>query len=140
MSILAQMVMGASGARLRVTGGSFSDTTATPFNPSVSYNVLNNGTETWSSSSSGNGSIGNWITPTSLAGAAYDVRATVVSGTTPTGSATGSWLSLGTSQSWTLGTASVTTVTCQLTIEIRNATSLAVLASGTVNLSATKTL
>lgn len=140
MSILGQMVFGAGGPRFRITGGSFSDTIATPFNPSVSYNVLNTGSETWSSSASGGGSIGNWITPTSLAGSGYDVRATVVSGTTPTGSATGSWLSLGSSQSWTLGTASVTTVTCQLTIEIRSASSLAVLASGTVTLTATKTL
>ncbi len=140
MTALLMALCSAGGARVRVTGGSFSDTTATPFNPSVNYNVLNTGVESWSSTSSGSGTLGNWVTPTSLAGAAYEVRATVVSGTTPTGSATGSWLSLGTSQSWALGTALVTTVTCQLTIEIRNATSLAVLASGTVNLTATKTL
>ena len=138
MSILAQMVMGVGGVRVRVTGGSFTDTAATPFNPSIQYALSNAGVESYAGANLGGATVGNWITPTSAAGAAYEVRATLVSGSSPGGLNT--WLSLGSAQSWTLSTASVGTVTCQLTIEIRSASSLAVVATGTVTLTATKTL
>ncbi len=133
------MVGAVGGLRFRVVGGSFSDTTATPFNPNVQYVLTNAGVEQWTSTSSGGATLGNWVTPTSAAGSAYEARVTVNSGTTPNGTV-GSWLSLGTSRAWDLSTVSVTTVTCNLTVEIRNATSLVVVASGTVILTATKTL
>ena len=69
----------------------------------------------------------------------YEVRATVNSGTTPGGSATGSWLNLGTTRSWTLTATIGTTRTCDLTIEIRDATSLSVLATASVTLTSDAT-
>jgi len=73
-----------------------------------------------------------------LAGASsdYEVRATVSSGTTPTGSATASWLSLSSTQAWTLQDAVVDGIplTCVLLVEIRD------VATNTVQTSASITI
>lgn len=134
------MVAAQGGPRFALVGGSFTDTNATPLNPQVNYALSNAGVESWSSTYSGGATLGNWVTPTSLAGANYEARATVVSGVTPSGSATGTWLALNTSRQWTVGRGSVGTDTTQLTIEIRNASTLSVLVTQTVNLTATMTL
>lgn len=134
MSILAQMVFGAGGPRVQVTNQSASDTTATPFNPTASYTLANNGQVQTNA-----GVPENWIRPTSAAGNAYEARATVTSGSLTSGT-TGTWLALGTSRQWTLSTIFVGTVSCVFTIEIRNATSLTILSTATITLTATKTL
>lgn len=75
---------------------------------------------------------GQWITtsPVDLAtAAAYEVMVTKISGAAPTGSPTGTWLNLGTTRSWSitasyLGVSNV--VTSNLSVQIRNATTLAV--------------
>lgn len=77
----------------------------------------------------------NWITPTSAAGAAYEARATVVSGSLSSGT-TGSWLSLGTTRDWNVSRGSVGLSTCILTIEIRRASDSVVIDSATITLSA----
>ena len=73
----------------------------------------------------------NWIT--SFPTTNYDVRATIVSGTFTSGTA-GSWLNLGTTRSWsrnaTIG--NIQTVTADF--EIRNATTLVVLATAQITL------
>lgn len=69
----------------------------------------------------------------------YDIRVTVNSGTTPAGSATGSWLNLASTRTWTLTAAIGTTRTCDLTVEIRSATTLAVLATASVTLTSEAT-
>lgn len=51
-------------------------------------------------------------------GGAFWVRATVTSGTTPSGSLTATWLALSASRSWTLSRSSVGVTACSLTFEI----------------------
>ena len=65
----------------------------------------------------------------------YECRATVISGALSSGTA-GSWLSLGTSREWTVTQSVVGTNTCDLTIEIRNASTLVVLDSATITIEA----
>ena len=83
-----------------------------------------------------NTDIGDWITP-KINMAAYECRATLNSGTSPAGSAVGSWLALSSGRSWNLTRTSLGTVTCNLTIEIRRASDGTVLDSCTVILTAT---
>lgn len=62
---------------------------------------------------------GDWISPKAAAPGSYEIRATLNSGTSPTGSAVGSWLALSTNREWSLSATAGTMKTCQLTIEIR---------------------
>ncbi len=87
---------------------------------------------------SGDVDNGDWMVPRGGApSSGYEVRCTVNSGTTPAGSATGSWLALSSDRFWSLSRTNIGTVTCNLTIEIRDAVSLVVLDSCTVVLTAT---
>lgn len=65
----------------------------------------------------------------------YECRATVVFGTLTSGTS-GAWLSLGSSQEWSITQVGVGTNTCEITIEIRNASTLVVLDSATITLEA----
>ena len=69
---------------------------------------------------------GAWVTPTTSADN-WEVRATVISGSTPTGASVGSWLALTSDRTWTI-TASVegTTVTGTIQLEFRRASDLVV--------------
>lgn len=83
---------------------------------------------------------GEWLASGAASG--YDVRATLASGTSPSGSAVGSWLNLGTTRAWSLtasaGFAGASQVLlCTLTVEIRDASTLAVLDTATISISAT---
>lgn len=78
---------------------------------------------------------GDWVTPTSAAGAAYDVRATLNSGALTAGT-TGTWMSLSASRGWSVTQNSAGTAAANLTIEIRDAVSLVVLATGSLDLQA----
>jgi hypothetical protein len=67
----------------------------------------------------------------------FDVMATLVSGTSPSGSAVGSWLNLGTSREWRLTSGAAGTLfNCVLTVQIRNAVTLAVLDTATIEIEA----
>ena len=72
--------------------------------------------------------------------AEFDVRATLASGTSPSGSALATWLNLATSRSWSSvdSVANAIDVTCNLTIEIRNASTLAVLDTATATITASR--
>lgn len=73
----------------------------------------------------------DWVTPTSATVRySHEIRATYVSGPTPTGSALGSWLSLSSTRSWSNDTVGTTT----LTIEIRRVSSGEVMVSGDIDL------
>lgn len=110
------------------TAGAVTDIQVTPGSAAASVTFANDGTYT----SVGNieGFSGNWITPTSRAGSAYDIRMTVNTGSTPTGSSTGIWLALGTTRSWSLSQSGLGTTEANVTIEIRRASSGSVLSSG----------
>lgn len=64
-------------------------------------------------------SSGLWFAPQSLGiGANYWIKATKVSGTNPSGSALGTWLSLASARTWSLTRSSIGLVTCDLSFEI----------------------
>jgi hypothetical protein len=66
----------------------------------------------------------------------YDVRATLNSGTSPAGSAVGSWLQLNADRTWSLTSSPGNTQTCNLTVEIRPTGGGATLANASVTLTA----
>jgi hypothetical protein len=97
-------------------------------------NVTNAGTVT------GNGNVSapsyTWLQSGSPS--SYDVMATVTGGnTSPSGSATGTWLNLGTTRSWSVSVSSPSTLhNSIMTVQIRDASSLSVLASATFTMEA----
>lgn len=115
-------------AQVNFTTGAVSDFQISPGSASAEVTFTNTGTYT------GTGNIqgfsGNWIVPLSAAGSAYDIRLTRNTGSTPSGSSTGVWLSLGTTRTWTISQSGVGTTTSNVTVEIRNASTLAVLSDG----------
>ena len=62
--------------------------------------------------------IGDWISPNSAAPGSYEARADVVFGSV-TGSATGSWLALTTTRTWTLARSTAGASAARLTVSIR---------------------
>ena len=85
---------------------------------------------------SGNIDRGDWITPKSAAGNAYEARVTVNTGTLSTGTG-GVWQALGTTRSWTVQQTVIGTKTANITVEIRLAITGLVLATKTVDITAT---
>jgi hypothetical protein len=80
--------------------------------------------------------VGDWISP-KLGMGNYEVRATLNSGTSPTGSALNTWLVLSTSRFWQIQRTTIGTNLSQLLIEIRLASSGVVMDSATIDLEAT---
>jgi hypothetical protein len=81
--------------------------------------------------------VDSWIAPTSAAGNGYEVRVSAMGGDGLTGSATNTWLGLGTTREWYIVVDFVgQNKFANFTLEIRNATTLTVLASSYVELSA----
>ena len=117
-----------AGAVVSFTLNAVSDFQLSPGSAAAEVTFLNTGGYT----GVGNveGFSGNWITPTSAAGSAYEIRLTVNSGTTPSGSAPNIWLSLGTARSWNITQSGDGTTACNVTIEIRRASTGAVLSDG----------
>ena len=98
---------------------------------SATYTVNNdggvrnhNGTllETWNSTP---GTVGS-----------YEVRAILSSGNTPSGSALSTFLNCGGSQGWSLVASPGSSLTCVLSVSIRDATTLTVLDTATISLTA----
>jgi hypothetical protein len=79
--------------------------------------------------------ISDWLTPATNMGD-YEVRATLNSGDTPDVGTIGSWEALSTTREWTLA-ATVSTLECELLIEIRWTGNNVVQDSATYTLSAT---
>jgi len=75
-----------------------------------------------------------WCTPTSEAGN-YEVFATLVSGSTPSGTI-GSWVALSTTQDWVLSSSIGISKVCQLSLQIRRIGTTTVLATATIDLDA----
>ena len=115
-------------AQVSFTTGAVANFQVTPGEASVSVSFTSAGAYT------GTGNVesfsGNWITPIAAAGSNYDIRLTVNSGSTPTGSSTGAWLSLGTTRTWTISQSGLGVTTSNVTVEIRNASTLAVMSDG----------
>ncbi len=118
---------------VQLTGATLSDVQVDPTNASVNYRINSDGDEYEQEGGGGYSSIATWL----LDGSAgdYDCKLTVNSGTSPTGASVGSWLDCGTTRTWTLTQSSVGTSSNNCTIEIRDGTTLEVLASATVTMS-----
>lgn len=102
--------------------GSTATATFTIKNDGTVRDQDNNSLETWLPS----GSASNW-----------DVRATLNSGTSPSGSGVGSWLSCGTTRSWSLvNSTQPSSITCSLLIELRSGGITAASATATITSSA----
>lgn len=69
----------------------------------------------------------------------YEVRATLVSGDTPSGSALSTWLVLSSDRTWQLSASPGNFLACTLTIEIRDTATSTVRATATVDLEADAT-
>lgn len=139
MSLIGAVAATMGGPRVAISDLSVSDTTISPTNASAAYQLTSSGVINRVTVSGGTVAAGQWIMPASAAGSVYEVRATETSGTVSSGTV-GSWLPLGTTRTWTLAQTSVGVSTCVLTIEIRMASSGAVLDTATVTLEATKEL
>lgn len=126
--MLIPISSGFAGATVSFTVGDVVDSQVDPDFSIAGVSFFNDGTYTGTGNISG--FSGNWIAPTSAAGNDYEIRMTVNSGTTPSGSATGSWLGLGTSRIWTLSQSGVGSLTANVTVEIRRASSGSVLSDG----------
>lgn len=119
-----------------------SDTTVSPTNASAQFQLQSDGDVARITVTTGGGGtvdVGDWITPISAAGANYEVRATVNSGSLSSGT-TGSWLALSSTRTWAREQTTVGSSACELLIEIRNASTTVVMDSSTVTLQAEKSL
>ena len=138
MSLIGAVAAAMGGyARVSISDENISDSTFSPANSSASYQLTSSGAINSITASGGTTSLGNWITPTSAAGANYEVRATEDSGSVTSGTI-GSWETLDTTHTWTLTRTAVGSANCTLTIEIRLASSGAVLDTATITLEANK--
>lgn len=100
----------------------------------VQYLLTSAGVELYIDENSVSHTIGNWVTPTSAA-AGYECRMTVTSGTFSVGTV-GSWLALTSTRTWAKTQSIVGVGQVVGTIEIRDAATLAVVATATVDLTA----
>ena len=112
------------------------DVRISPVNASAGYSLTSTG-DVVRVTSSGSTIVAQWVVPTSAASAAYEVRASIVSGSVSAGT-TGSWLSLGSTQTWTRTQTTIGSSTVVLTVEIRAASTGAVLSTATITLTAEK--
>lgn len=79
-------------------------------------------------------SVGNWCTPTSLAGD-FEVLATPTTGTTSSGT-TGSWLALTSTQTWAVTANIGATKSCTMTVEVRRVGETTTLDTATITFEA----
>lgn len=122
-------VGGGGGASVFIPSGDYTATSLTTsvcnitFSSAGTYSITDDAT-----------SSGTWR----LTGASadYDIRWTNTAGTLTTGTA-GTWQNLATSRAFGVTRATFGTKTCTGTVEIRSATSLLVVATGTITLNAT---
>lgn len=132
--MLALFASTLSGARVSISNANLTDLTTNPTSCSVSYQLTSAGVANAITTSSGTGAIENWVTPTGAAGANYEARVTVNSGTLTSGT-TGTWTALSSTQTWNVTRSTVGTKACNITVEIRLASGT-VLDSATIDLSA----
>lgn len=123
---------GGAGPRVRIEN--FTASKNGTISQTASYSLENDG-DIVSISDAGTVDDGNWVNPKTAAGAAYEVRATVTLGSVTVGSsAVGSWLSLGTTRTWFCTQTGAGTATAILTVEIRLASSGAVLSTAEITI------
>lgn len=78
---------------------------------------------------------GDWVSPKTAAGANYECRVTVNSGTLTSGTED-TWLALSSTRTWSVTTSGAGTNNVNMTVEIRHAGTTAVLDSATIDMTA----
>jgi hypothetical protein len=128
--------VGVTGQTASITAQTYSWSDSAP--TSVTLVLANDGQLSYTGGATG--AEWNTMAPVDLTTAAsYDVYVTVSSGSSVTGSPLGTWLNLGTTRSWTLASGAVdTTITSVLTVQIRSASTLAVLDTASITLQCTE--
>lgn len=136
--MLAHILSTIGGPRVSLSASyNVGDTSISPINASATFSLENDGDVTKTTGGGGTTDLGDWISPAAAAGANYECYATLNSGTLTSGT-TGSWLALNLTRSWNLQRTTVGPSSVSLTIQIRNAASLVVLASTDVTITAEK--
>lgn len=128
-----KLMMFATSGAVAISNQDIHDTTIGP-TAEAQYTLALSGAA--SSVTSGGGSVpisGEWLTSGSSSD--FEVRATIVSGSVTSGTI-GSWENLGTTRTWTRDRGAIGISTVVLTIEIRNATSMVVLDTAEITLTA----
>lgn len=140
--MIFNLMLGAAQVRdvVAISDQGIFDFNVDPGSASAQYDVNSDGTISYVTAVSGSGTVENWISPIASAGGNYEVRATKISGTNPTGSALATWLALSTGRSWTLSQTGTGTKACQLQIEIRDVATSTVQDSAFVDLSVEVTI
>ncbi len=98
----------------------YSHVRADPLNANATFTLQSDGRASGTGTATPS-EAASYIWLDSGVGSLYDVNATLSSGSTPTGSAVGSWLSLGTTRSWTASQTVPGVETCVLSVAIRPA-------------------
>lgn len=132
MTFAARTLMGSDGATLRTA--TYTDDEAFPTNAKSGVRLATDGTLDWIFAL-GAANQYTWLTGSGV-NSDYEARWTTTSGTLTSGT-TGTWLGLGTLREWYVTRSSGGTSTVVGTLEIRAASSLAVLATATITLNAT---
>ena len=125
------------GDVVAITSQTITDSQLDPTPAVVSYQLQSDG-NVEATSGGFPSALGDWVTPTASAGAAYEARATIVSGSLTSGTA-GSWLPLSSNRTWSLTRSVIGFSTTVLTIEIRRAADGVVLTTATITLEANVT-
>jgi hypothetical protein len=136
-TISIQNFYGTSKATLALVGAFANVIDFSPVTIGLGYQLTSGGKEQdgfGTASSISFNDLGDWVVPNGSANL-YEVRATVNSGAVTTGT-TGSWLSLGTTRTWTLTRSTVGISSVNLTIDIRLIGGTTILATGNVDFTA----
>lgn len=121
------------GDLIALTNDSDTHIVTQPANAAASFGLTNTG---FRSKHTGTTGV-PWITP-QVNMANYSVFCTVLSGTLTSGSATGTWLNLGTSQSWVRNATTNGTFQAVIRLQIRRDSDGVVLATADITLTATR--
>lgn len=123
---------GASGLVIDIANGTFSDL-ALDSTASVFLTLNTNGSISKDDGNLSTYTDTEWATPTSTGiGSSYEVKATMTSGTTPSGTFN-SWLALSTARTWSLSRSFLGTTTSGFTLEIRDTATSTVQDSATIS-------
>ncbi|MES2180734.1 MAG: hypothetical protein V4493_01370 [Pseudomonadota bacterium] len=119
---------------LHLTPASIIDTVPGYVNASAKYSLNVNGTAGFDTANSGSGLFaGDWVED-AFEVTLYQVRATLISGTAPTGAPLNTWLNFTTDRYWEIAGLSpfAPSIDCTLKIQIRDSASLAVRVSAQI--------
>lgn len=132
------LAMGGDHHTISISNRTIPDFTFAPTVADARFSIENDGDlAEYFGSGGGLSDYGDWISPKDSF-SNYEVRATESVGAVSSGTV-GSWLSLGTTRTWTRTHSGAGTSSVQLLIEIRHAITLVVRASATITLTANVT-